>query len=138
MKFENSIYFNQLKHHKVVFPFGTYYLLDRYVIAEHEEGIHFDWDSIQQIADYLIDYYGPDLRIGHIANRVNHYSVDPNLWHIFNKKFGFIVASAIAVYDDFGYRNATLEKQFSSNSIKRCTSLEEALFWMQNLEEFKK
>jgi len=33
--------------------------------------------------------------------------------------------------------NATLEKQFTSNSLKRCSSLEEALHWMQNIREFK-
>ncbi|EGV42788.1 hypothetical protein BZARG_2991 [Bizionia argentinensis JUB59] len=137
MKFENSIYFKQLKHHKVVFPFATYYLCDRFLIAEHNEEVHFDWDKIQQTSEFLIEFYGPNCKIGHIANRVNNYSIDPNLWRKFNKEYGFIIASAIAVYDDFAYRNATLEKQFSSNSIKRCTSLEEAIFWMQNLDEFK-
>ncbi|MFC5195793.1 hypothetical protein ACFPH8_10665 [Bizionia hallyeonensis] len=137
MKFENSIYFNQLKHQKVVFPFGTYYLFDNYIIAEHTEEIHFDWPEIKQISDYLIEFYGPNLKIGHITNRINHYSIDPNLWIKFNKEYGFVIASAIVIYDDFGYRNATLEKQFSTNSIKRCTSLEEAIYFMQNLKEFK-
>ena len=55
----------------------------------------------------------------------------------FNKEFGFIVASAIVVYDDISYMNATIEKQFTGKSLKRCSSLEEAIHWVQNLDEFK-
>lgn len=135
MKFENSIYFKQLKYHKVVFPFATYYLCDRFLIAEHNEAVHFDWSKIQKISQFLIEFYGTNIKIGHITNRVNNYSIDPNLWRKFNAEYGFVVASAIIVYDDFGYRNATLEKQFSPKIIKRCTSIEEAIYWMENLKE---
>ncbi|MGY0392312.1 hypothetical protein ACW5R3_07145 [Bizionia sp. KMM 8389] len=137
MKFEKSIYFNQLKHHKVTFSFGTFYLCDKFVIAEHNEGVHFDWIKIQQIADFLIKFYGPLIKIGHITNRINNYSVDPNLWRKFNNTYGFIIASAIVVYNEFALRNAHLEKNFSKNSIKTYSSIEEAIFFMQNLKTLK-
>ena len=47
-----------------------------------------------------------------------------------------IVASAIVYYNDFTYKNASLEKLFSKKSIKRCINLDEAIQWMKNLKEF--
>ncbi|WP_250432330.1 hypothetical protein [Hanstruepera flava] len=137
MKFENSIYFNRLKHRKLVFPFGEFYLFENFIISELHEGIHFDWEKIQEVSYELIAHYGNKIKIGYISNRINSYSIDPHLWSAFNKEFGFIVASAVVIHDDFGYMNATLEKQFTKNSLKRCSSLEEAIHWIQNLDEFK-
>tara|TARA_R110002012_G_scaffold206357_1_gene376091 strand:+ start:6429 stop:6671 length:243 start_codon:yes stop_codon:yes gene_type:complete len=80
-----------------VFPFGTYYLFDNYVIAENTEDIHFDWEKIQKISTHLIDFYRPYFRIEHFTNRINNYSVDPNLRTKFNKQYGFIIASTIVI-----------------------------------------
>jgi len=55
----------------------------------------------------------------------------------FEKEYNFIIASAIVVYNDLNYINASIEKKFSSSSIKRCGSLEVALHWINNLKEFK-
>ena len=33
--------------------------------------------------------------------------------------------------------NASIEKKFTKNSIKRCKSLSEAIKWILELEEFK-
>jgi hypothetical protein len=137
MNFEKSNYFKLLKHEKLSLSFGDFYLLDNFIIAEFYEGIHFDWDKIQVLASELIRHYGYELKLGYISNRINPYSIDPHLWTNFDQEFGFIIASAIVVYDDISYMNATLEKQFTSNSLKRCSSIEEALLWMQNIDEFK-
>ena len=137
MFFEKSNYFKLLKHRKITLSFGDFYLLDNFIIAEFNEGTHFNWNKIQELAAELIRHYSYELKIGFIANRVNSYSTDPHLWTNFNQEFGFFVATAIVVYDDISYMNATLEKQFTENSLKRCSSLEEGIHWMQNLDEFK-
>ena len=137
MFFEKSNYFKLLNHDKITLSFGDFYLLDNYIIAELHDGAHLDWDKMQKLATELIRHYGFELKIGFIANRVNSYSSDPQVWSLFDQEFGFIIATAIVVYDDIGYMNATLEKQLSSTSVKRCSSLEEAIHWMENLREFK-
>lgn len=137
MKFENSTYFNQLNHKELVFSFGRFYLFDNFVVSELNEGIHFDWAKIQDASAEFISHYGYNISIAYISNRINSYSIDPHLWTNFNREFGFIVASAVVVYDNISYMNATLEKQFSGKSLKRCSSLEEAIHWVQNLDEFK-
>ncbi len=135
MTFENSKYFNVLKHSKVEFSFGKFYLFDKFIISEINEGIHFDWDKIQQVIAVLIDYYGSNLKIGYISNRVNPYSIEPQLWIRFQRDFGFIVASAMISYTELNYINASIEKRFSEISIKRCGSLDEAINWTKNLKE---
>ncbi|WP_298553430.1 hypothetical protein [uncultured Algibacter sp.] len=47
-----------------------------------------------------------------------------------------IVASAIVIYNNSNYMNASIEKQFTNRSIKRCMSLKEAIGWMESLKEF--
>lgn len=137
MTFENSKYFNLLKHSKIEFSFGNFYLFDKFIISEINEGIHFDWDKIQQVIAALIDYYGSNLKIGYISNRVNPYSIEPQLWIRFQRDYGFIVASAMVSYTELNYINASIEKRFSEMSIKRCGSLDEAINWIKNLKEFK-
>ncbi|RYH74154.1 hypothetical protein EVU94_09205 [Flavobacteriaceae bacterium 144Ye] len=136
MTFENSKYFNLLKHSKIEFSFGNFYLFDKFIISEINEGVHFDWDKIQQVIAALIDYYGSNLKIGYISNRVNPYSIEPQLWIRFQRDYGFIVASAMVSYTELNYINASIEKRFSEMSIKRCGSLDEAINWIKNLKEF--
>lgn len=137
MTFENSIFAKQLNFKKISLSFGNFYLLDNFTIAEINEGIHLDWNKIEELINHLVLYYGEDIRIGYLTNRVNSYSIEPQSWIKFEKEYGFIVASAIVVYNDFAFINATLEKQFAKSSIKRCNSLDQAISWMQNLKEFK-
>ncbi|PWK17363.1 hypothetical protein [Xanthomarina spongicola] len=136
MNFENSKYPNLLQYSKVEFSFGTYFFFDNFVISELNEGIHFDWLKIQEVISAISEYYDDNFKIGYISNRINSYSLVPQLWIDFYKEYNFIVAGAIVAYNDFNYMNATLEKHFSKNSIKRCNSLEEAIEWMSKLKEF--
>ncbi|WP_460218744.1 hypothetical protein [Psychroserpens sp. MEBiC05023] len=138
MKFENSKYSKQIGYKKVVFPFGNLYITKHFVISELNEGIHVDYS----IASELIGKFSEDIRkglkIGYIANRMNSYSFEPQLWLDFNNEYDFLVASAIVSYNDFSYLNSSLEKHFFQKSLKRCHSLDEAIEWMLSLDEFQK
>lgn len=137
MKFEESHYFKSLKPHKLEMPFGNFYLCEKFFISELNEGIHFDWQKIEDVVAELIKFYGKDAKLGYIPNRINSYSVNPHYWDKVDKTFNIIVASAIVVYSTMTLMNADLEKRFFKKSIKRCTSLTEAIEWMYGLEEFK-
>ncbi|WP_418514078.1 hypothetical protein [Corallibacter sp.] len=136
MRFEDSKYSTILDYTKVSFSFGSFYLLDKFIISEMKEGVHFDWNKIQQVITVLLEHYGNTIKIAHISNRINSYSIEPQLWIKFNKDFGFVIASAIVFYSEINYVNATIEKRFSENSIKRCLNLDEAINWVLNLKEF--
>ena len=90
----------------------------------------------QEWIHIAIEYYVDTLKIGYISNRINSYSIEPQLWTTIGEEFDFLVAGAIVIYNKISYVNASIEKRFSKNSIKRCKSLDEAINWINNLKEF--
>ncbi|MFY0714195.1 hypothetical protein J1D01_10990 [Seonamhaeicola sp. NFXS20] len=135
MKFKNSKFFNNLKHVEIVKPFGNFYFFEKFILSEINDGVHFDWDMIKEVMDEAITFYGSDVKLGYISNRVNSYSMNPQSWNMVKEEYNIIVASAIVTYSTMTFMNATIEKQFSDNSIKRCLSLEEAINWTVKLKE---
>ncbi|MGZ0017016.1 hypothetical protein [Yeosuana sp. AK3] len=137
MRFEDSKYFKELKPKKVTFGFGNFYFCDLFFVSEINEGEHFDWPKVTLVAKELFQHYGLNAKLGYISNRINSYSSEPQSWEKIDRKYGIIVASAIVSYNNFSLINASLEKQFSKKSIKRCLSLDEAVTWITTLNEFK-
>lgn len=136
MYFEDDPISKNLKYQKLEFSFGNYYFCEQFVVSEIYEGIHLDWDKILEVVGAAMDYYGNTIKIAYISNRMESYSVEPQLWLRFQQEFGFIVAVANVTYNDFGYLSATFEKAFTKLSLKRCSSLEEAFGWVYQLSEF--
>ena len=137
MKFEDSDYYKVLDHKIIELPFGRYYLLDNFMISEINQEVHLTWENIETIISVLLEFYGEDINIAYISNRVHSYSFDPNSWIKFEKDYGFVFATAIVYYDQMSAYNATLEKHLVQNSLKRCRSLNEAINWILNLKEVK-
>ncbi len=127
MKFENSSFF-ELKHFKLEMPFGNFYLLETFFIAEINEGVHFDWDMIKKVMEHVVDFYGKDAKVGYISNRVHSYSMNPQTWNKVQKKYDMISVGAIVSYNSFNFMNASLEKKFSKViHINPCHNLKEAI-----------
>jgi hypothetical protein len=137
MKFENCKYASELEYKKVTLSYGNFYITDNFIISELNEGIHVDHIMASEIITTFSDKITNVLRFGYIANRINSYSFDPQLWLDFNNDHDFLVATAIVSYNEINYMNATIEKQFFKKSLKRCYNLEDAIEWMQGLEEFE-
>ncbi|EPR73703.1 hypothetical protein ADIWIN_1340 [Winogradskyella psychrotolerans RS-3] len=137
MKFEDSKYSRHLAYKKETFSFGTVYVTEHFLLSEFNEGIHVDNNIAKELVSRFSNVISKGIKIGYIANRYNSYSFDPQLWVDFNKDYDAFVASAIVTYSNFSYLNASLEKKFFNKSLKRCKSVEEAIEWVLNLEEFK-
>ncbi|WP_431137613.1 hypothetical protein [Psychroserpens mesophilus] len=137
MTFENSKYSNLLDYRKLELPFGNVYITKQFIISELNEGVHVDYDLVSKLIGKFSEDISNDTKVGYIANRINSYSFEPQLWLDFNNDFDLLVASAIVTYSDFGYLNSSLEKHFFKKSLKRCHSLDEAIEWMMELEELK-
>ncbi|CAH8286313.1 hypothetical protein EV196_106253 [Mariniflexile fucanivorans] len=136
MKFENSEFF-KLKHNKLEMPFGNFYFFKTFIISEINEGIHFDWEMIQEVMVHVVEFYGTDAKLGYISNRVNSYSTNPQAWNKVQKKYNIIIAGAIVTYNKMIYLNATLEKRIAKTKIKRCFTLAEAIDCILDLKESK-
>ncbi|MDO5980699.1 hypothetical protein [Flavivirga spongiicola] len=134
MKFENSTYCNTLNHYKLETSFGNFYFCEKFFIAELHTGVHFDWPKIEVLANEIIAFYGKNVKLDYISNRVNSYSIDPQNW-IKIEKYNVIMRSAIVCYNHMMYMNASLEKRFSKGKIYPCLSLNEAIEWVMKLEE---
>ena len=137
MTFETSNYSKLLNYKKFEFDFGKLYITKHFIISELNEGIHVDFAMISELINKFSEDISNDIQIGYIANRINSYSFEPQLWLDFNNEYDFIVASAVVTYSDFGYLNSSLEKHFFKKSLKRCCSLDQAIEWMVELDEFK-
>ncbi|TBN03023.1 hypothetical protein EYD45_10745 [Hyunsoonleella flava] len=136
MKFEKTPYFEKLKPYKLELPFGNYFFCKNLVVGELFEGVHFDWIMAKILLQEIYKFYGENAKICYIANRINAYSIDPQNWLRIEKEYDILLASAIVVYNNASYINASLEKHFTKKSIKRCLSLNEAMDWVENLREF--
>lgn len=137
MTFENSKYSKLLDFRKLEFHFGNVYITKQFIVSELNEGIHVDFAMVSRLIGKFSEDISNDIRIGYIANRMNSYSFEPQLWVDFNNDYDFLVASAVVNYSDFAYLNSSLEKHFFKKSLKRCHSLDEAIEWMIELDELK-
>lgn len=137
MTFENSKYSKLLEYKKLEFSFGDVFITKQFLVSELNEGIHIDFDMVSKLITQFSEEISNDIKIGYIANRMNSYSFEPQLWIDFNNDYDFLVASAVVTYSDFGYLNSSLEKHFFKKSLKRCHNLDEAIEWMLELDELK-
>ncbi|WP_370392456.1 hypothetical protein [uncultured Winogradskyella sp.] len=135
MKFEDSPTSKLASFKKINLDFGVYYALDDYFIMEVNEGEHLNWAKLNELIDSLRQHYGLHKRLAYVANRVNSYSIDPVLWSYFDKEDSILIAAAIVSYRDSTFINANIEKQLASIPIKRARTLEEAIRWVEQLNE---
>lgn len=136
MKFEKSLYFEKFSPKKLELDFGIYYLCTNFFVGELYESVHVDWTKVEELISELYTFYGENTKLAYISNRINDYSVDPQNWVKVDKHYDLLVASAIVAYNNSTYINASIEKNFTKMSIKRCLSLTEAIEWIESLEEF--
>lgn len=135
MHFENSLLSQSLTYEKLTLDFGTNYLFENFIIMEVNEGVHFNFDKLNELLTEITAHYGFDKKLAYIANRVNSYSIDPILWSYFDKDDNMLVAASIVTYSNSSFMNASIEKKLASISLKRSSSLEEAIGWVQQLTE---
>ena len=136
MKFEESKYFKLLRNSKIEFSFGNFFFLDKFVISEVHEGVHFSWENIERVISAIADHYGNDFKIAFLSNKINSYSIEPQHWIRFYNQYDFIFASALVPYSELSFQNSSMEKKIAKNPIKICETLDQAIEWILGLKEF--
>ncbi|EDP70054.1 hypothetical protein FBALC1_10992 [Flavobacteriales bacterium ALC-1] len=135
MRFEDSPLSKSLSYEKIVLNFGTNYLFDDFFIMEVNEGEHFNSKKLNTLIKHLRTHYGSHRQLAYIANRVNSYSIDPVLWAYFDNDDSILIAASIVSYRKSTEMSANIEKQLASISLKRSSSIEEAIGWVKSLSE---
>jgi hypothetical protein len=133
MKFEDSKHSKTLDYYKLEISFGNFFLCEKFLISEISSGVHFDWNKIELVIKEVIKFYGTDIRLGYISNRVNSYSIDPQDWAKVSKYDHMLAGSAIVYYNYMMYLNAALEKRFSKSEIHPYLNLDDAINWANKL-----
>ncbi len=131
MKIEDSKYLN-MEHEEIRLPFGNFYFFEQFVISELHEGVHFDWKRVKILSDLMQTHYGNGKSLVYLSNRVNSYSIEPQSWLKFDKKYHLFIASGIIAYDNRGGLSVVLERLFSKERIKKFRSLKNGIEWAMN------
>lgn len=111
--------------------FTTLYFSKNYVISKMDEGIVFDKDLCQIMIDVCIEYYNDNSFI-YIANRVNHYNVDPTIYLGLGKYPSFV---GIAIVDKKASKLnlAKFEKNFTNYPFEIFKEVTDATNWADDL-----
>jgi len=132
VKFEASVYAEQLNYHKEVLPFGILYLCDNFFISEILPEIHLDESKIYEIVETLVNHYGENAKICYISNRVNSYSSTPQLWVKVLEKYDIFSSGAIVYYSLSGLMSFEIENYICPKEMKSFNSLVDAIEWVKN------
>ncbi|MAZ72546.1 MAG: hypothetical protein CMC70_05300 [Flavobacteriaceae bacterium] len=130
MKLENSPF---LKNCLIKFsePFGEFYLFEKFIVSEINEGVHFDWEKAEILINRVHEYFGTtEVEINYLSNRVHSYSVTAQDWLKFYQERHTVDRVAIVAYEKKGFLSVQLEKMFTKSNYKTFNSLEEAVEWL--------
>ncbi len=132
MRVEDSIYKDSYRE-KLVLDSGNFYIFDKYVIGEVNEGQYFDWETAKVVIQRVYLHFGTtNLNLSYISNRVNSYSVQPKDWLNFFKERHKLKLIAVVAYNKTGMMSVVLERIFSKAPIRKFSSLKEAVHWVSD------
>ena len=116
----------------VKLKFCTLTFFDNYVIAVINEGEHVD-HKLNEILIENIELHFNKPYV-YITNRINSYSVDPNIYHRASKVEN--LAGFAVVSKEYKTKiNAQIEKMFFGKPFEIFTTLEDAIEWKNQLFE---
>ncbi|QJP34975.1 hypothetical protein F0365_11530 [Nonlabens sp. Ci31] len=121
---------SKTKHIKTLdLDFGDFELYTDVIIGRIKEGIHFNLELNNMLADAVISYYGENYKLGYISIRENSYSIDPMV-HLHNTKHNDLCCISIVETKAQGMSSVPLEsKFFKPGKLKSFPNKEEALLW---------
>lgn len=116
---------------------GIYYFFDGFIIAEINQGITYTWESAQDIIKAAYEFYGENISICYITNRVNEYAVNPSDWLKFFRDKNPLNGYAIVSQSEIGWVNSIIERMFLSTKVERFTDLYLAIEWAKEKNKEK-
>ena len=135
MQFVKDSIFYKEAIHILNYPFGNFYLFEKFVIGEFKEDVVVTWDDHAKILvedlTSLYDHNGEN--IVYITNRVHSYAVKPSDWLKFYKSDYRIKGYAIVSYTPRGVLNSLIEKLFIKSKFRSFESLQDAIDWVEKL-----
>lgn len=116
------------------FRYGTLEMMKTYAVITIDGGENIDFPEVEEIGTVLKENY-VDQKILLIANRINHYSVNPMA---INKLFSMdiLLGGAILGHSEVTKVNAEVEKSIvRSAPIRYFESMKEVMVWNRELHQ---
>ena len=110
----------------VALGFATIQIQEYFAISTITEGTSIDEEKLKEIFDVFSVYYKHRPFVS-IANRIDDYTIDPNL--LSTKKHPELIALAVVCYNKATKDIAKFEQQFFDGTYKIFDTLEEAQNW---------
>ena len=111
---------------KIDLGFTKIYIYEYYAISTITEGVILNAAKLDQIFE-IFSFYYKDKPFVSIANRVNDYTIDPNL--LSTKKHPDIIALLVVTQKKTTKEIVMFERQFYDGVFEILDTLEEAKLW---------
>lgn len=111
--------------------FGEISIFDNFIIAVMNEGITITLENHQILFEIANENF-KNKPFAYITNRINSYSVDPNVY-LQTSKIENLIAFAVVSQSDLSISNAQFEKQFLTKPHKSFNKLIDAINWCETL-----
>ena len=135
---ENTSFYKEA-FNEILFPFGTFYLFDTFIVSEIKEGIVMNWEDHGKIvAEEICHLYDTNgANIVYLSNRIYPYALKPTDWIKYFRLGYKLKGYGIINSNKTAYPNGLLEKLFIPSKVKRFHSLENAIHWARSLSAMK-
>lgn len=104
-----------------------------YLISTIKEGVFFDFEHLDKIAEICSDFYGEESFVS-IADRKYDYSLNPfclmETHYIPN-----ILGIAVVCHSESSFNAATFESKFYKNKFRVFKTMDESLNWSKTLHK---
>ena len=109
---------------------GNFYFLEGMVISEINEGITYTFNEASKVIQAAHDFYGPNISVCYLSNRVNNYSLKPSDWlKFFRNTSNQLNGYAVITKSENSWFNALMERLFCKTDIVRFDNLYKAIEW---------
>ncbi len=113
----------------ITLPFCTVSFFKNYMITTINTGEVITIKNSRILNDLAYNHFN-DNSFFYISNRVNSYSVDPNIYSVTSK---YIMGYAIVSNSELAIANAKFEGNFTEIPFRIFTSIEKAVSWVEEV-----
>lgn len=120
------------KHHLTI---GDFYFFENLLVSEVKEGIHLDESNTNTLLKITNSFF-KNKPFGHVANRINRYSVSPLDFANYCKALIKVESFTTIIYNNyFDEMNIEIEKHFLKKPYYVANNLDDAFLWNKQIIE---
>ncbi len=110
---------------------GTLFFFEKFVVAEFNDGVTIDFESLSKYRPLLKEHFG-DKEFGFISNRINSYAIVLTDAPKFYLNGSNLKAYATVTYNPLAEKVFNIENHFFKFNKKNFQSIDDAISWVEN------